>query len=907
MDAPGEQVPWHALDVEEVAVRLGTAPPGLAQAEVEARLVRFGENQLEEVPPPSNLTILVNQFRSPLIYILLAAALVTVVLGKYVDAGVIAVVLTLNAAIGFVQERGAEVSVRALMRLMAPRARVLRDGKEWEVASRQLVPGDVVLLESGVRIPADLRLVSTSALAVDESLLTGESVPVAKQARLLVEGLALADRTNMVYTGTIVTGGRARGYVVATGARTELGAIAGQMRTQVETATPIQQRMRRFARVVSIAVGVSASLGFGLGVALGNAPEDMFLLAVALSVAAIPEGLPVVLTIALAVGVRRMARRHAIIRRLPAVEALGSTTVIGSDKTGTLTENRMTVEELWAGGRSFPVPGEPDRLESLGDAASLISEHRPLYLTLLAGVLTNEADVYSTERGFESRGDPTEAALLVVAARMGIEHEEVRAAHPLFAEIPFEPERRYSASVRVRDGRYLVFVKGAPERVLAMCTSRMDDEGARPLDSTAVLDAARQMASRGLRVLAMAYLDLPHPPHGAEEVREPEGLVFLGLAGMLDPPRAGVQEAISGCQAAGIRVVMITGDHAATAQAIARQLGIAQEGAPVLSGTELADMEGGGLGEQVRQVSVFARVAPEQKLRVVRALQGQGEVVAVTGDGVNDAPALKAADIGVAMGEGGTDVAREAADMVLADDNFVSIYAAVEEGRVTFDNLRKATFFLVSTGAATVLTLLVALVLRWPIPFVPAQLLWLNLVTNGLQDVALAFEPGEPGVLERPPRRKAEGIVSPLLWERTVVAGLVMAAGTLALFRWELEVTGSLQRAQTVALTTMVLFQMFQVGNSRSEMQSVFAKSPFSNLFLLASTVAALTVHVAALHLAPTQYVLRVVPVTELAAWGRMVGVAATLVVAMELHKWLRRPLRPPHQRHRVLPPRRGV
>jgi Ca2+-transporting ATPase len=880
--------PWHALEPSGLAARLGVDPAGLSRGEAEARLARSGPNRLEEAPPPSFLALLLHQFRSPLIYILLLAAGVTAALGELIDASVIAAVLALNAVIGFTQERKAEVSVRALRRLLSPRAHVIRDGKEWEIDSALLVPGDLVLLESGVRVPADLRLVSTAALAIDESLFTGESIPAAKHARPLEAALPLADRANMAYTGTVVTTGRGRGHVVATGAHTELGAIAGELREAEKTATPLQQRMGRLTRVIGIAVAVSAITGFALGTALGHPPAEMFMLAVALAVAAVPEGLPVVFTVTLAIGVSRMARRKAIIRNLPAVETLGSTTVIGSDKTGTLTENRMTVEEVWADGRFFPVRGDPDRLEASGEGAALAARHEPLRLTLLCGVLTNEADVYITERGVESRGDPTEAALLVAAERMGIGREEARAALAPFAEIPFEPDRQYSASVRTRDGRYLVFAKGAPERLVPMCTSLADGSGTRALAREEVLGAAREMAGRGLRVLAMAFAEHPQPPHGPEEVREPEGLTFLGLVGMMDPPRTGVREAIAGCQAAGIRVVMITGDHAATAQSIGEQLGIAPAGAPVLVGTDLAGLDDGDLTRRVGSVSVYARVAPEQKLRVVRALREGGEVVAVTGDGVNDAPALKAADIGIAMGRSGTDVAREASDMVLADDNFVSIHAAVEEGRITFDNLRKVTFFLVSTGVGTVITILVAMVLGWPIPFVPAQLLWLNLVTNGLQDVALAFEPGERGVLERPPRPRGEGIVSPLLWERTVVAGVVMAAGTLALFRWELDATGSLAQAQTAALTTMVLFQAFQVGNSRSEFLSVFAKSPWSNPFLLAASAVALVVHLVALNLGPTQFVLRVEPLVGLGVWVRLLAVAASIVVAMEAHKWLR-------------------
>jgi Ca2+-transporting ATPase len=888
---PATPLAWHARSPVDVESFLGTGAGGLDPAEVRARRERPGPNQLEEAPPTGAWVILLHQFTSPLIYILVLATAVTLLLREYADAIVIAVVLALNAVIGFVQERKAEMSVRALMHLVSPHARVIRAGREWDVESRELVPGDLVLLESGGRVPADLRLVAATALLVDESLFTGESVPVAKTTELLDrEDLVVGDRTNMAYAGTVVASGRGRGYVVATGGATELGAIAHHVRTGERAATPLQHRMTRFARVVAVVVGASAVAAFALGVARGQSPADMFMVAVALAVSAIPEGLPVVFTITLALGVRRMARRNAIIRRLPAVETLGSTTVIGSDKTGTLTENRMTVQRIWAGGRTFTVgdgTGRPAGAVDDDGRVVLVADNRPLLLTLLAGVLTNEADVWLTDEGFETRGDPTEAALLVAAARLGVEPAEARARYPLFAEIPFEPDRQYSASVRGHGAEHVVFVKGAPERVLAMCTGQLAPGGAVALDEAAVLEAARALASGGLRVLGMAYGVLPRPPR-PERVEEPAGLTFLGLQGSMDPPRAGVREAVAGCQASGIRVIMITGDHAATARAIGAQLGIAPPEAPVLTGAQLGGMDDAALQAQVPEVAVYARVAPEHKLRVVRALQSHGDVVAVTGDGVNDAPALKAAEIGVAMGRSGTDVAREASDMVLADDNFVSIYSAVEEGRITFDNLRKVTFFLISTGAAEVVAILVTLVAQWPLPFLPAQILWLNLVTNGLQDVALAFEPGEPGVLARPPRRRGEGIVSRMLWERTVVAGLVMAAGTLLLFRWELETSGQLGRAQTVALTTMVLFQVVHVGNCRSERRSVLALSPWSNPFLFATTTVAVLVHVAALYLAPTQLLLRVEPL-DLDSWVRMVVVASAILVAMEVHKALRR------------------
>jgi magnesium-transporting ATPase (P-type) len=885
--AGASPVAWHALSREEVEARLDTSVSGLTSDVVTERLARYGPNALEEDKPPSDLAILLHQFTSPLIYILVAAAVVTIAIGEYIDAGVIAVVLALNAIIGFVQERQAERSVRALRSLVAPNATVLRDGREHEVDSEDLVPGDLVVLESGRRVPADLRLFSPVALAVDESLLTGESVPVSKSEDVLEEESGLADRVNMTYTGAVVTSGRGRGYVVATGTETELGRIAQSVREEEEAETPLQQRMNRFARIIGLAVGVSAAAAILLGLALGETLEDMILVAVALAVAAVPEGLPVVFTITLALGVRRMARRKAIVRRLPAVETLGSTTVIGSDKTGTLTENRMTVQEVRGAGSAWRVPSasEGSGDGSVGDGAL----PAPLRHILLAGTLANEASISVTPEGIERRGDPTESALLVAAHEFGMEPGTLRHEHGSVLEVPFEPELQYSGSLRSTDSGRTFFVKGAPERVLAMCDRAMADDGrAGELDAGAVREAADELAGNGLRVLATAHGAPPGDGDVGAWTREPEGLVFLGLVGMMDPPRQGVPDAIRGCQQAGIRVVMITGDHAATARAIGESLGITGEGGPVLTGVELARLDDEALHERVGDVSIYARVAPDQKLRIVRALQSRGEVVAVTGDGVNDAPALKAAEIGVAMGKAGTDIAREASDIVLTNDDFVSIYAAVEEGRVTFDNLRKVTFFLISTGAASIIMILTALLLGWPLPMLPAQLLWLNLVTNGLQDVALAFEPGEPEAVRRPPRPRKEGVISALLWERTALSGVVMATGTLLVFRWELDQTGSLAAAQTAALTTMVLFQMFQAGNARSDHRSLFRMNPWSNPFLFLAIAGALVIHVGALYFAPTQLILRVVPV-DLDTWIVMILTASTLVGAVELHKLLRR------------------
>jgi magnesium-transporting ATPase (P-type) len=882
---------WHCTDADLVMRRLETNAHGLTRTQADRRLQEYGPNTLRETARATRLATLLNQFRSPLITILLVATALTLFLREFIDSAVIAVVLILNAGIGYVQERRAEQSVRALMGMVAPHATVVREGRDIDVDSSVLVPGDVVLLESGARVPADLRLVSVNGLSVDESLLTGESLPVRKVTAVSPAQAPLADRTCMVFTGSIVAAGRGRGVVVATGDATELGNIAEQVRGVGAVESPLQHRMRRFAHLVGAAIGLAAVATFGLGIALGESVSDMFLVAVALAVAAVPEGLPVVLTIALALGVRRMAKRNAIIRRLPAVETLGSTTLIGSDKTGTLTENRMTVAAVWAAGMRWDLEGDPAAEELLAPSREFGQvEQDPLIMTLLAGVLANEGRLHIRPDGFEVLGDPTETALLVSAARLGVDPGEATDAFPVVADIPFESERGYSASIRAQRDRHLVFVKGAPERVLAMSDRVMGSQGG----SAQLLDQARDqadaMAAQGLRVLAMAYRPLTQAHVDGEQPDEPHGLTFLGLQGMIDPPRRGVREAIAGCQSAGIRVVMITGDHAVTASAVAEILGIAPAGSPVLQGNDIEDMGDEELLTQVENVCVFARVSPEHKLRIVQAARALGHVVAVTGDGVNDAPALNAADIGIAMGRSGTDVAREAADMVLTDDNFSSIFAAVEEGRVTFDNIRKVTFFLMSTGVASLVLLPVSLVLGLPLPLLPAQLLWMNLVTNGLQDVALAFEPEEKGVLERAPRAREEPVVSRLLWERAAVAGGVMAAASLFLFQWALEDRGETY-ARTLALTTLVLAMAFHVGSSRSEHRSILLLSPWSNPFLLSAQIGALVLHAGSLHWGPTQFVLRVEPL-DAQAWVMALIAALLVLVSVEIHKLARRPRR---------------
>jgi potassium/sodium efflux P-type ATPase len=764
-----------------------------------------------------------------------------------------------------------------------------------------------VLLTSGTRVPADLRLLRTTSLDVDESLLTGESKPAAKSTDPVDEDALVGDRSSMAFMGSAVTSGRARGLVVATGTRTQLGEIAESIRTEEKPETPLQQRMDRFANIIAVVVLSSTVAAFLLGLALGGDVQEMFLTAVALAVAVVPEGLPVAFTVAMALGVRRMAQRNAIIRSLPAVETLGSTNTIGSDKTGTLTANRMTLVRGWTpdgwvrfhwdtdddDGRGDPgsdPDGDPDG-GGLPDAADHLDDHPEgaLASSIRTAVITSEAElVVEDGEVVERRGDPTEVALLAAARAVGRDPLPMRRDAEVLAHVPFESDLRYSFVVVDEEGPVLR-LKGAPERVIELCDRIRDGAETARLDPDEVLAKAEEMAEHGLRVLALAELrmeeadaadlDEQHPP-------TPEGLVLTGLVGMQDPPRPGVKEAIGRAREAGIRVIMITGDHAVTASAIANQLMISER-PETLTGKDVERMSDEELAEAVLEVDVFARVAPDHKLRIVRALRSHDQVVAVTGDGVNDGPALKAADIGVAMGRDGTDVAREASDMVLTDDNFVSIANAVEEGRVVFENVRKVTFFLLSTGAAAIVAILTSIAAGLPLPYVPAALLWLNVVTNGLQDVALAFEKGEPDVLDRPPRRREDSIVNAVLWERTALTGVTMALGSLWVFTWAIDAGLSEAQQRGAALTTLVVAMAAHVYNARSERRSIVVTNVVGNPFLLASTLIALTIHVAASYWEATQLVLQIEPVTA-GGWSRIAVVTVAVVLVSEVHKALR-------------------
>ncbi|MDQ7784098.1 MAG: HAD-IC family P-type ATPase [Desulfomonilaceae bacterium] len=880
---------WYKLGIEEALEKLKTSERGLANDEIEQRLKRFGPNRLPEEAGVSRVKILLHQFASPLIYMLIIAAVVTALLQEYKDTFVIFAVIVLNAVIGYVQEFKAEESISALKKIMVPRALVVRNGKKTEIDSENLVPGDVVLLESGNRVPADLRLIKTIEAKVDESILTGESLPVEKTTDAIGEdNLTPGDRKNMAFMGTAVVSGRIRGVVVETGSGTVLGSISERVREIGVTRAPLQAKFDRFANIIGIIVLSAASVLLLLGILIGENLKDIFMTAVAAAVATIPEGLPVVVTIALAISVARMARNHSIIRKLPAVETLGSTTVICSDKTGTLTRNEMTVKQIYDGAHVYEVTGSG--YEPSGEILAQWLQVKPAELdsvrkVLRIGLLCNESRIVQEDNAYRVQGDPTEGALIVAAMKSGLDPEEEGQRYRQISMVPFESERGYMATLHEHDGSTLIYVKGAPEQVVSMCTACMagDGEGMRT-----IMEVAENLAKDGLRVLAMAYKEAPADMQELTPDQIRSDLTVAGLQGMMDPPRAEAIEAVEGCRRAGIRVVMITGDHAITAQAVAKIVGIARGDEEVLTGRDLETMTDDELFQKVKNVSIYARVSPEHKLRITRQLIEHGEIVAVTGDGVNDAPALKAAHIGVAMGKTGTDVAKEASDMVVTDDNFASIFAAVKEGRIVFDNIRKVTFFLVPTGVAAILSIIGTVVMGLPIPYVPAQLLWVNLVTNGLQDVALAFEPGEKDVAERPPRDPREGIMSRVLIERTIVVGLIIAAGVVYNFASALQQGESLEKARTVAVTTMVFFQFFQAWNSRSEFRSIFRVDPTSNPFLLYALLAAVCAQVAFVYVSALQWVFRTEALYFM-DWVEIIGVSSTVIVAVEIEKWLRR------------------
>lgn len=881
----------HQLTIEETYQELQSSPHGLTAKEAAERLARHGPNELEAAEGVSAWKIFSEQFKDPLIYILLVAAVVTAMLGELVETFVILAVVVINALFGFIQEYKAEQAIRALSALTAHKSIVLRNGRTVEIPSRELVPGDVVSLAAGSRTPADLRLTEAARLDVDESALTGESTAVSKKTDALAEeDLPLGDRTNLAFMGTSILAGRGRGVVVATGVKTELGRISEQVKSIEKLMTPLQLQFVRLGKVIGMLILGLSAVAFLAGLLRGLPLSEILLTAIALAVAAIPEGLPVVFTLTLAVGVNRMAKRNAIVRHLPSVETLGSCSVIASDKTGTLTKNQMTVRQVFSAGELISVSGtgyEPEGTFLAEDRKIDAQQSAALRLTLTAGLLANDSGLIHEDSLYQAAGDPTEVALLVSAMKSGMNQEQSQESNPRLDEIPFDSERFYMAVLTKSSDakKATIWVKGAPERILEMCKTELDRNGQeRPLQKEAAMAQYRRFGEEGLRVLAMAYRHTDETKLSAELVES--GLVFAGMQAMMDPPREEALDAIRKAQQAGVRIIMVTGDHPVTAGAIAQQLGINKDG-PVLTGRDVDKLSEDELLEQTGAVNVFARVSPFNKLQIVQQLQRRGEVVAVTGDGVNDTPALKAAHIGVAMGRAGTDAAKETSDIVVTDDNFASIFAAVEEGRVVFANLRKATFFLLSTGAGVIFLTLLTLVLGLPLPFRPAQILWLNLVTNGLQDVALAFEPKEEGILDVPPRDPKEPILSRLMTFRLIYVGLIMMGGTLVTFLWQYQ-NGSLDQARTVALTTMVMFQLFHVFNARSDNVSVFRVPVLSNPFLFFSVIASILAHLTLLYVPFMQMIFRTTPLDAF-QWLVIIGAAVSILIGEEIEKAVRR------------------
>ncbi len=900
---------WHHLPAQEVMLLLETnLERGLDLFEIQQRQKRFGANQLAPAAGKPLLLRFLLQFHNPLIYILLLAAAITVVLKRdWVDAAIIFGVVFINAVIGTIQEARAENAIRALAQTMVTEAAVLRSGKLQRIPAAQLVPGDVVVLKAGDRVPADIRLVRARDLQIAEAALTGESTAVHKQVEkpLPVEA-QLAERSNMAYTSTLVTYGQGSGVVVATGNNTEIGRISSLIASAESMVTPLTRKIEHFSQLLLFAILALAGITFAIGVLRGQPAAETFTAAIALAVAAIPEGLPAALTVTLAIGVSRMARRRAIIRKLPAVETLGSVTVICSDKTGTLTQNQMTVLEVWAAGQSYRLSGSGYNPQGalLDEAGNPMAKIPPVVNELMrAGALCNDGGLLHKDGQWLAEGDPTEVALLVSARKIGLDEGKLRQDIPRLDEIPFESQYQYMATLQHgADGHpNRMYVKGALEVVLERCTSsagmHLQPEN---LARENALAYAEDLAGRGLRVLGFAFAQLPAGQERITHADVAGGLTFLGLQAMIDPPRQEAVEAVRASQQAGIRVKMITGDHALTATAIAEQLGLINgddDGAipQVLTGRELAELTDSELIETVQRVHVFARVTPEQKLRLVQALQARGEIVAMTGDGVNDGPALKQADIGIAMGITGTEVAKEAADMVLTDDNFATIEAAVEEGRGVFDNLTKIIAWTLPTNVGLGLIILVAVLLGILLPILPGQVLWINMTTVVVLGLVLALEGKEGDIMHRQPREKDAPILTGgLLW-RVLLVGLLILLGAFGLFEWELLRGSSVEVARSVAINTVVAIQTFYLFNTRSLNLSVFKIGLLSNRWAIAGVLVMALLQILFTYAPVMNRLFQTEPI-PLQSWAMILAVALSVFLLIELEKWIVRRFKNGHK-----------
>ncbi len=883
---------WHALPTDKAAELLECDPAkGLSKTEATNRLTDFGHNRMtpgKRVPPWLRFLL---QFHQPLIYILLGATLVSALLAEFVDAAVIFAVVLINAAIGYIQEAKAEKAIDALSKMVRTEATVRRDGEITRIPSAELVLGDIVLLQSGDRVPADLRLLRERNLQIEEAALTGESQPACKETSDLPPELSLADRRNLAFTGTLVTYGTGEGIVFATADHTEMGRIAGMISRADNLRTPLTIKIAAFSKLLLYVILGLATLTFVVGLARGQDWRELFMASVALSVGAIPEGLPAAVTITLAIGVSRMAKRQAIIRKLPAVETLGSTTVICSDKTGTLTRNQMTVREIHAGGHLYHVSGsgyDADGAIHFKEEPFDIGDNAALIQTLGAGLLCNDSRLVHDEDGrIAVEGDPTEGALLVSARKGGLTEGNFSKNLPRVESIPFESDRQYMATLHGNGNEHkTIYIKGAVEVIAARCSHQLDENGKRiPADPQAMLELANAMASRGLRVLAFARREIEATQHTIDHHHVSENLTFLGLQGKLDPPRQEAIEAVAKCRAAGIRVKMITGDHLLTAKAIASQIGLADENEmEAINGLDLEKLSDEELTDAADRASVFARVAPEQKLRLVKALQSRGHIVAMTGDGVNDAPALKQADIGIAMGITGTDVSKEAADMILTDDNFASIEAAVEEGRGVFDNLTKFIVWTLPTNFGEGLVILTAILLGTSLPILPVQILWINMTTAVLLGLMLVFEPKEADMMDRPPRDPKTPILTSWLQARILIVSLVLLAGCYGLFRYEKDLGASLEEARTVAVNVFVIAELFYLFNCRSFTRSMFSIGLFTNPWVIFGSATMIILQIIYTYAPFMNTIFQSAPIT-LESWLRVILIGASVYFIVGLEK----------------------
>lgn len=892
MAEAGSAGPWHAIDVDAVLSRLEAGRGGLAGEEAARRLARHGPNALPRAPRRSALARFLAQLRNVLIYVLLGAAVLTLALGHLVDTAVILGVVLVNALIGFFQEGKAEQALDAIGSLLPLQAQVLRDGRRQAIDAAALVPGDIVFVCSGDKPPADLRLLEARNLRIAEAALTGESLPVEKQADAVGAACALGDRASMAYSGTLVSSGQGMGVVVATGAVTELGRISGMLARVATPITPLLEKLARFGTALTWAIlALAATLVLGGTLWRGYPLDEMLLAAVGLAVAAIPEGLPAIMTITLAISVRRMAGRNAIIRRLPAAEVLGSVSVICSDKTGTLTKNEMTVQRVIAGGAVYEVGGvgygpeggfSADGREADAGACPVLAE------LARAGLLCNDAQLVHDGRAWQLAGDPTEGALVALAMKAGYDPAFERAAFARIDVIPFESEHRFMTSLHHNHlGRRVLYLKGAPERVLALCALQRGTGADLPFDPEPWSRRMDEAAQAGMRLLALAARPAPQDLDAlAFADVETGGFTLLGVVGISDPPREEALRAVAACRGAGIRVTMITGDHVVTAAAIGRQLGLAPKVRAVAC-AGLDQLDDAALQELAADTEVFARASPEHKLRLVAALQARGEIVAMTGDGVNDAPALKKANIGVAMGNKGTEAAKDAAEIVLADDNFASIVAAVEEGRTVYNNLRKAILFILPTNGGQAGTVLVAVLLGMTLPITPVQILWVNTVTAATLALAIAFERSEPDVMRRPPRSPAEPLLSRYLVWRIVLVSAMLVAGSIGLFLWELAHTANLAQARTAAVNALVMGEVAYLFNCRRIAASSLGVDGFAGNPRVVQAIALLALFQLSFTYLPAAQALFGTAGLDGATWLRIAAFGLAMLLAIELEKWL--------------------